>query len=374
MRQPRPGEFARASRLLGAVGERACPSPQQVAELLRAIARIVRSEFTTLSVCDLAAGRRFLSAQPAEPPGRVDSGAFDQLIDSHPLVRRHLRHRHARAIRLSDCMADTDFRRSELFGAYYAPLGLDRVLLLPLAWEPGRLSGIVLNRAGRDFSDAELGLLEAVRPQVAALYRQALANACSECAAGLLHGIAGDGRIAAITLDRGFGIVDASGPALAWLAEIARRHSSPRPGPALPARALPARALPAPVLPAPVLQWLRAQVSEAAACSEERRTASLVDESSGARLVLHCVPRSCPSGCTVLIERDDSAARAIAPPPRLTPRQTEILGWVAAGKTDECIAQLLGVSPRTVGKHLQNMYRRLGVENRTGAVMRALGR
>jgi DNA-binding CsgD family transcriptional regulator len=329
-----------------------------VAELLRAIARIVRSDLTTLSVCDLAAGRRFLSAQPSGLPGRVDPGAFDRFLGGHPLVRHHLRHPHARAIRLSDCIADTDFRRSELFGAYYAPLGLDRVLLLPLAWEPGRLSGIVLNRAGRDFSDAELGLLEAMRPQIAALYRQALANACSECATGLLHGIAGDGRIAAITLDRDFGIVDASGPALAWLAEIARRHSSLRPGP---------------VLPAPVLQWLRAQLSEAAACGEGRRSASLVDESSGARLVLHCLPRTCPSGCTVLIERDGSASRAIAPP-RLTPRQTEILGWIAAGKTDECIAQLLGVSPRTVGKHLQNMYRRLGVENRTGAVMRALGR
>lgn len=359
MRQSRPGELARASRLLGTVGERARPSSQQVAELLRTLARIVRSEFTTLSVCDLAAGRRFLSAQPPEPPGGFDSAAFDRLLGSHPLVRHHLRHPHARAIRLSDCVPDADFRRSELFGAYYEPLGLDRVLLLPLAWEPGRLSGIVLNRAGRDFSDAELGLLEAVRPQVAALYRQALANACSDCAAGLLHGIAGDGRIAAITLDRDFGIVDASGPALAWLAEIARRHPSQRPGP---------------VLPGPVLQWLRAQVSEAAACPEDRRSASLVDESSGARLVLHCLPRSCPSGCTVLIERERSASGAIASPQRLTPRQTEILGWLAAGKTDECIAQLLGVSPRTVGKHLQNMYRRLGVENRTGAVMRALGR
>ncbi len=359
MRQPRPGELARASRLLGTVGEGVRPSSQQVSGLLRAVARIVRSEFTTLSVCDLAAGRRFLSAQPSGPPGRFDPEAFDRLLGSHPLVRHHLRHPHSRAIRLSDCIADTDFRRSELFGVYYAPLGLDRVLLLPLAWEPGRLSGIVLNRAGRDFSDDELGLLEALRPQVVALYRQAVANACSECATSLLHGIAGDGRIAAITLDRDFGIVDASGPALAWLAEIARRHSSPRLGP---------------VLPAPVLQWLRAQVSEAAACGEERRSASLVDESGGARLVLHCLPRSCPSGCTVLIERDGSGSRAIAPPPRLTPRQTEILGWIAAGKTDECIAQLLGVSRRTVGKHLQNMYRRLGVENRTGAVMRALGR
>jgi DNA-binding CsgD family transcriptional regulator len=51
-----------------------------------------------------------------------------------------------------------------------------------------------------------------------------------------------------------------------------------------------------------------------------------------------------------------------------------VLAWVAAGKSDACIAELLGLSPRTVSKHLQNVYRKLGVANRTGAAMRALGR
>ncbi|ODS97184.1 MAG: hypothetical protein ABS56_10360 [Lautropia sp. SCN 69-89] len=359
MRQPRQGELARAFRLLGTLGDGARPAPDQVLGLLGRLARIVASEFTTLSVCDLAAGRRFLSACPPDPPGHIDPAAFDRLLAGHPLVRHHLRHPHARAVRLTDCVNDADFRRSELFRDYYGPLGLDRVALLPLAWEPGRLTGIVLNRAGRDFSDAEIGLLEAVRSQVAALYRQAVSKACSDCAVGLLHGVAGSGRVGAITFDRHFGIVEASGPALGWLAEIARRDAPPAPGSAL---------------PLPVLQWLRAQVSEAAACGQDRRSASLVDESGGTRLVLHCLPRSCPSGCTLLIECAEPSDRALAPASRLTPRQTEILGWIAAGKTDECIAELLGVSRRTVGKHLQNMYRRLGVGNRTGAVMRALGR
>jgi DNA-binding CsgD family transcriptional regulator len=57
---------------------------------------------------------------------------------------------------------------------------------------------------------------------------------------------------------------------------------------------------------------------------------------------------------------------------RLTPREREMLRWLAFGKTDRDIALLAGVSVRTVHKHLQRIYAKLGVETRTAAVMRAL--
>jgi DNA-binding CsgD family transcriptional regulator len=56
----------------------------------------------------------------------------------------------------------------------------------------------------------------------------------------------------------------------------------------------------------------------------------------------------------------------------LTPRENEVLRWLAHGKTDAEIAALLGLSPRTVQKHLEHVYTKLGVETRTAAVMRAL--
>ena len=58
----------------------------------------------------------------------------------------------------------------------------------------------------------------------------------------------------------------------------------------------------------------------------------------------------------------------------LTARERGVLHWVAAGKTDRDVAAILGISPRTVHKHLQRIYEKLGVETRTAAVMRALGR
>jgi DNA-binding CsgD family transcriptional regulator len=56
----------------------------------------------------------------------------------------------------------------------------------------------------------------------------------------------------------------------------------------------------------------------------------------------------------------------------LTPREADVLRWVAAGKSDAQIGVILGISPRTAQKHLQNLYEKLGVENRTAAAMRVL--
>jgi DNA-binding CsgD family transcriptional regulator len=56
---------------------------------------------------------------------------------------------------------------------------------------------------------------------------------------------------------------------------------------------------------------------------------------------------------------------------RLTAREGEILELVAAGLTNAAIAERLWVSPGTVKKHLENVYAKLGVANRTAAVVRS---
>lgn len=69
-----------------------------------------------------------------------------------------------------------------------------------------------------------------------------------------------------------------------------------------------------------------------------------------------------------------SALRAPAPasPGKpLTGREDEVLQWLGRGKTDKDIGGILGISPRTVHKHLQRIYEKMGVENRTAAVVRA---
>jgi DNA-binding CsgD family transcriptional regulator len=57
----------------------------------------------------------------------------------------------------------------------------------------------------------------------------------------------------------------------------------------------------------------------------------------------------------------------------LTSRERQILAWVARGKTNLQIAELLWISPTTVRKHLEHVYAKLGVRTRTAAAARFLG-
>lgn len=57
----------------------------------------------------------------------------------------------------------------------------------------------------------------------------------------------------------------------------------------------------------------------------------------------------------------------------LTGREAEVLLWIAKGKTNRDIGEILGLSARTVNKHLEQIYVKMGVENRTAAAARAVG-
>ena len=80
------------------------------------------------------------------------------------------------------------------------------------------------------------------------------------------------------------------------------------------------------------------------------------------------------TGTTLLLRK-----RASAPEPPaltaafgLTGRESEVLYWVVCGKINRDIGEILGMSPRTVDKHLQHIFEKLSVETRTAAVSMVL--
>ena len=56
----------------------------------------------------------------------------------------------------------------------------------------------------------------------------------------------------------------------------------------------------------------------------------------------------------------------------LSPREAEVLGWVAQGKSNAEIASILRMTEHTAKKHLQHVFDKLGVESRHAAALRAL--
>ncbi len=56
----------------------------------------------------------------------------------------------------------------------------------------------------------------------------------------------------------------------------------------------------------------------------------------------------------------------------LTVREAEVLLWVSRGKSNRDVAQILDISPRTINKHLERVFEKLGVENRAAAAVLAV--
>lgn len=101
-------------------------------------------------------------------------------------------------------------------------------------------------------------------------------------------------------------------------------------------------------------------------------------------LVKPVVPAELLSAVSARLRRVEvTAARrapAVEPEPKqlevlgLTPREAEVLFWVAQGKSNPEIATILGIGLTTVKKHLEATFAKLGVENRTSAAAMALER
>jgi DNA-binding response OmpR family regulator len=118
-------------------------------------------------------------------------------------------------------------------------------------------------------------------------------------------------------------------------------------------------------LPAPWLEWLR-QVQSGVG---DPRASSASPSLQNDQLRLQYMGKLGPDEFLLRLARSsgsDSPAE-FSRELGLTSREGEVLSWLSKGKANRDIAQILGLSARTVDKHLEQIYAKLGVENRTAA-------
>jgi len=126
--------------------------------------------------------------------------------------------------------------------------------------------------------------------------------------------------------------------------------------------------------PASLCDWVRARVTcEGAAAGDAPQTWTCVTGTHRLHCSLH--PASAEDEwLLVLTESSNGAAiEALSLQFRLTAREAEVLYWVAQGKTNRDIGDILGTRPKTITKHLEHVFEKLGVETRTAAASRVLG-
>jgi CheY-like chemotaxis protein/DNA-binding CsgD family transcriptional regulator len=95
-----------------------------------------------------------------------------------------------------------------------------------------------------------------------------------------------------------------------------------------------------------------------------------------ARLIFTAADVHSPEQWMIVLREESDTARvqALIALFRLTQREGEVLHWVIQGKTNRDIGDILGMSPRTVNKHLEHVFEKLGVETRTAAATLATNR
>jgi DNA-binding CsgD family transcriptional regulator len=325
---------------------------------LEKLTTLVASDLTTLSVCDLERGARRVIGRQGEALSEADRAAFDRHFHEHPLVRFHGSHPGGPTQRVTDCVAATAFRNSALHADYYRRIGINYVMALPLWIDQDNVISVVFNRSRSDFKDAERAVLDAVRLPLAAIYRNLVACELAGVALKCVGELAATGGWTMMRVTLRGRILEASPAALSLLKRFFPRHETGRDT----------------ELPQTLYAWFSRSRNwglERPAISHGQQ---FTTSQSGARLTAHFVPDPEDASTGYLLMKSEpggATAEGLSELP-LTAREREILGLVAAGKTNGEIAQLVAISARTVQKHLEHIFQKLGVETRTAAAVRAL--
>lgn len=123
-------------------------------------------------------------------------------------------------------------------------------------------------------------------------------------------------------------------------------------------------------LPGVLADWLLDYT--AAPCEDRAQTVEILP--GGERLIARIAGAANRGTWIVVFEEhaDGRDTADLASRFTLTQREAEVLLWLSRGKTNRDIGEILGMKPRTVNKHLEHIFEKLGVETRTAAAAAAL--
>jgi DNA-binding CsgD family transcriptional regulator len=281
--------------------------------------------------------------------------AFERHMGEHPFVSYFRRTCDGSAIKLSDFLTRRQLHDLGLYQEFYRHVRGEYLMAINLPVAPPVIIGIAAIRARRDFTERERLIFDLIRPHASQAYRNAeVATLRRQELALLRQGVEELGH-GLVTLGRDGRIVLATTRARQWLTEYFGVSRGP-----------------ANRLPEAMERWVQhtttLRLAQARLACPPR---PLVVERGGKRLTVRLLSGS---ACRLLLlgEQQTTAVPAAFDSLGVTRREAEILAWVVEGKTNPTIATILGISARTVQHHLEHIYRKLDVENRSAAVARVL--
>lgn len=271
---------------------------------------------------------------------------------THPVFMHWAESGDTAAARTSDFVNRREWHKAPLYQDVYKHWRCEDSLAIGLPAPPGLLACFCIERE-KPFADRERLLMEIVRPHLANSYRNAEAFS-------LLGQATASSDTQSMLLDWSGRPVMAAPKA--W--ELIEHY-------------FPMQTAGESRLPVAIERWVARQLSRFAV---EREVASLaspmeVHSEGGTCLTLRLLrrPEHGEQALLVLQEKGNGHLRGLSERFGLSPREQEVLSAAARGLDSESIAEALCISRRTVDKHFENIYNKLGVDSRSAAVATVLG-
>jgi DNA-binding CsgD family transcriptional regulator len=323
-----------AERLLGFVAEVESLGGDQpfTNDFLAGLDHLVTADVLAYNELDRVRRRNLLLAVwPDEDDDDEEVSDEDwELMLEHPVCLRHQQGFFG-ALKISDFLTQRELHGTRLYDRRHRPWGIEYEMCVAIPSPLWHTKTFLFLRTGsRDFSERDRLVLDLLQPHLARLWQAGRTRRLLAAALAELDRVDEHGSRGVMLLGLGGDVEFASPPTQRLLREFFPVTGGGR-------------------LPAPVANWLESDGAKP--LIRRRGTRRLtVDRADGA----------------LLLEETHEEIQ-------LTPRERQVLSWVARGKTNAEIARLLWLSPSTVRKHLENVYAKLGVNTRTAAVARFLG-
>ena len=280
---------------------------------------------------------------------------YAEMQRQHPLLIHWRKTRDGRAVKISDFLTQAQYHRLPLYNEALQYFGTESLMQLSLPLSPDTIAGITVGRGRPDFTERDRLVLNILLSHLGQAHHNV--SAIGEMRRQL-------GVVSAIAERLPFGVVllRPDGRVLA---------ATPRAEALLTAFfGSPGRVVGR--LPAALALWIKREQTTSGSLdglATPRRPFIAMNE--GRRLMVRALLDDEPQ-LLLLEERVTALDPAMFGPLGLTRRESEVLLELAYGKTNEQIGAALGMSPRTVGTHLDHIYEKLGVTTRAAAVRCAL--
>ena len=314
--------------------------------------RLISSDRVSLNEIDLSRECRSVVPSPVPVWWSRLGELYRNFLHEHPIWDPQRGIKCNQLVTFSDCARDAVWKSSTLYNDYFLNLGVRCQIGVLIHGAGSQRTAVAFNRVRCDFKPKDRLLFGLLAPHITNAYRTVLAlDAAERNHQEPFHESFLSSHIIAVKPD-GKTICQHSAEALGILREFFYHESGMKAE-----------------LPEKVYRWLRARKDRMLRGEFTTEPFPPLIANRGMRTLTIRLACLRPEEAVLLLECDrPSETRRCFCAEMLTKREREILRWAGEGKRNAEIGIILGVSLRTVEKHLENIFRKLGVETRTAAI------